>query len=82
MGSDYSLNIKFPQGQTLLSTGWWAGEVEAKIRRKERRLFFDSGTATLDANNERYPNRRDAQLQQVGFQFGKDWITQKFDSVE
>jgi predicted alpha/beta superfamily hydrolase len=46
------------------------------------RLYFDYGTATLDAEYEPYQNRMDAWLQQAGFQLGKNWITQKFEGAE
>jgi predicted alpha/beta superfamily hydrolase len=46
------------------------------------RLYFDYGTATLDALYEPYQLRFDAILLQHGYQPGQDWITLKFENAE
>ncbi|MBI2511938.1 MAG: hypothetical protein HYV96_08165 [Opitutae bacterium] len=42
------------------------------------RLYFDFGTATLDASYEPYQQRMDAALRTLGYTEGRDWLTKKF----
>ncbi|MGE0030464.1 MAG: alpha/beta hydrolase [Steroidobacteraceae bacterium] len=46
------------------------------------RLYFDFGTATLDAGYEPYQQRMDWILRRRGYVAGEDWITRKFESAE
>lgn len=46
------------------------------------RIYFDFGTATLDANYEPYQQRVDAALRAAGYTEGKDWLTRKFPGHE
>lgn len=46
------------------------------------RLYFDFGTATLDAGYEPYQQRMDEILRRRGYVAGEDWITRKFDGAE
>ncbi len=48
----------------------------------QHRLYFDHGTATLDAAYEPYQQKMDAALRAGGYQEGKDWITRKFPGAE
>jgi predicted alpha/beta superfamily hydrolase len=46
------------------------------------RIYFDYGTATLDALYEPYQQRMDAAMRQAGYVEGRNWITLKFDGAE
>ena len=46
------------------------------------RLYFDYGTATLDAGYEPFQRRMDAHLLAAGYQPGSDWLTMKFEGAE
>lgn len=46
------------------------------------RLYFDFGTATLDAGYEPYQRRMDWVLRRRGYADGDDWITRKFEGAE
>lgn len=72
-----------------LSTHWPAGGdilVDYLGRRLPppgaHRLYFDYGTATLDALYEPFQQRFDAILLNSGYQPGRDWITLKFEGAE
>ncbi len=47
-----------------------------------QRIYFDYGTATLDASYEPYQLRMDALMAQAGYVHGHDWLTQKFERAE
>jgi predicted alpha/beta superfamily hydrolase len=46
------------------------------------KLYFDYGTATLDAGYEPFQLRMDGHLQAAGYTRGKDWTTLKFEGAE
>jgi len=46
------------------------------------KLYFDFGTATLDAQYEPYQQRMDAVLRALGYTEGRDWLTKKFPGAE
>jgi len=46
------------------------------------RLYFDYGTATLDALYEPYQQRMDAVMRQAGYVEGRNWLTLRFDGAE
>ncbi len=46
------------------------------------RLYFDFGTATLDALYEPFQQRMDAALRTLGYTEGRDWLTRKFPGAE
>lgn len=46
------------------------------------KLYFDYGTATLDAEYGPYQQRADAVLRRAGYVEGRDWITRKFPGAE
>lgn len=46
------------------------------------RLYFDFGTATLDAQYPPYQARMDAALPSLGYVAGRDWLTRRFDGAE
>jgi len=84
--------IEYPAifgGAGCLSTHWPAGE-EALVDflgsrlppAGQHRLYFDFGTATLDAAYEPYQHRMDGWLQAAGYQQGRDWLTRKFEGAE
>ncbi len=46
------------------------------------RLYFDFGTATLDAEYEPYQRRVDALMRRAGYAEGVDWMTRKYQGDE
>jgi glycosidase/predicted alpha/beta superfamily hydrolase len=46
------------------------------------RLYFDFGTATLDAGYEPYQQRVDALMRKAGYREGIDWVTRKYEGAE
>lgn len=77
------------RGAGCLSTHWPAGEtpmVEALGAllppAGQHRLYFDYGTATLDADYEPYQMQMDTLLRAKGYQPGVDWMTRKFEGAE
>jgi predicted alpha/beta superfamily hydrolase len=94
MGGLASLNALecYPQvfgGAACLSTHWPAGgnllvdDLAAHLPPPgSHRLYFDYGTATLDALYEPFQTRFDAQLAAAGYTNGKDWMTLKFEGAE
>ena len=89
--SAYAL-AEYPQvfgAAGCVSTHWPAGDgvvidFLAKTLPKPgtHRLYFDFGTATLDATYEPYQRRMDAALRALGYTEGKDLITKKFAGAE
>ena len=46
------------------------------------KLYFDYGTATLDAKYEPFQLKLDAVMRAAGYSEGRDWITKKFPGAE
>jgi predicted alpha/beta superfamily hydrolase len=76
-------------GAGCVSTHWPAGRNwlvhtmgQALPRAGAHRLYFDFGTATLDAGYEPYQRRMDEHVRAAGYQQGKDWVTLKFPGAE
>ncbi|MBP7866474.1 MAG: alpha/beta hydrolase [Acidobacteria bacterium] len=46
------------------------------------RVYFDYGTATLDASYEPYQQRMDEVMRMAGYTEGKNWVTRKFPGAE
>ena len=46
------------------------------------RIYFDFGTATLDASYEPYQRRADALLRSAGWREGIDFMTRKYPGAE
>lgn len=76
-------------GAACVSTHWPAGRgqvadyLAAHLPQPgAHRLYFDFGTATLDAGYEPYQRRLDAALRERGYTAGKDWVTLKFEGAE
>ncbi len=46
------------------------------------RLYFDYGTATLDALYPPYQAKMDAAMREHGYREGNDWITRRFEGAE
>jgi hypothetical protein len=46
------------------------------------RVYFDSGTQTLDADYEPYQQRADDVMRQVGYKEGKNWATRRFQGAK
>lgn len=76
-------------GAACLSTHWPAGRqglvdmLGAALPPAGRhRLYFDYGTAGLDAEYEPYQLRLDAYLRAAGYTHGADWLTLRFDGAD
>lgn len=72
-----------------VSTHWPAGDggavdyfARALPAPGAHRLYFDYGTATLDALYEPHQQRMDAAMEARGYRRGVDWVTLKFDGAE
>jgi predicted alpha/beta superfamily hydrolase len=91
LASLYAL-CEYPEifrGAGCLSTHWPAGEEvivewlkEALPKPGAHKLYFDYGTATLDALYEPFQMKVDAIMRAIGYQQGKDWVTHKFPGAE
>jgi predicted alpha/beta superfamily hydrolase len=46
------------------------------------RLYFDHGTATLDAGYAPHQQRMDAALRKAGWRDGRDWVSRVFEGAE
>ncbi|MFZ5637845.1 MAG: alpha/beta hydrolase-fold protein [Pseudomonadota bacterium] len=46
------------------------------------RLYFDHGTATLDAQYPPYQAKMDAAMRKAGWREGRDWIVRRFEGAE
>ena len=76
-------------GAACLSTHWPAGDgamIDYLARHLPapmgHRLYFDYGTATLDAQYGPFQQRMDAVMKAAGYTEGSDWITKKFPGAE
>ncbi|WP_157981376.1 alpha/beta hydrolase-fold protein [Cognatilysobacter tabacisoli] len=49
---------------------------------RTHRLYFDHGTATLDAGYAPFQRRMDAYLRAAGYVDGENWTTRRFDGAE
>ncbi|GAB3102175.1 alpha/beta hydrolase-fold protein [Lysobacter terrae] len=49
---------------------------------RTHRLYFDFGTATLDAQYAPYQQRMDAAMRANGYVEGRNWVTRKFEGAE
>jgi len=76
-------------GAACLSTHWPAGDgvvidwlAEHLPSPARHRLYFDYGTATLDALYPPLQARMDAALRAAGWREGGDWVTRRFEGAE
>lgn len=89
--SAYAL-VEYPNvfgGAGCVSTHWPAGDgcvidyvAQHLPTPGTHKLYFDHGTATLDAQYEPYQVRMDAVMKAAGYTAGRDWITRKFEGAE
>ncbi len=89
--SAYAL-VEYPSvfgGAGCISTHWPAGDggvIDYLAKHLPlpgtHKLYFDCGTATLDAQYEPYQQRMDAVLRAAGYTEGRDWITRRFPGAE
>ncbi len=61
------------------SVDWFAKHLP---RPRTHRLYFDYGTAALDALYPPHQARMDAALRRAGWREGRDWITRRFEGAE
>lgn len=76
-------------GAACLSTHWPAADgavidyLEPRLAAlRGRKLYFDLGTAALDASYPPFQRRMDAALRKAGWREGGDWITRVFPGAE
>jgi predicted alpha/beta superfamily hydrolase len=76
-------------GAGCLSTHWPVGGdvlvdamADALPPPGAHKLYFDYGTATLDASYEPFQQRMDERMRAAGYTFGRDWLTRKFEGAE
>lgn len=84
--------IEYPQvfaGAGCLSTHWPIGGSllvdalgAALPPPATHKLYFDFGTATLDADYEPYQRRMDSWMAAAGYTLGQNWLTEKFLGAE
>jgi glycosidase/predicted alpha/beta superfamily hydrolase len=89
--SAYAL-CEYPEifgGAGCVSTHWPTGDgavidylAQHLPKPGTHKLWFDYGTATLDAQYEPYQVRMDMVMQAAGYTPGRDWITRKFEGAE
>lgn len=49
---------------------------------RHHRIYFDHGTATLDAAYAPYQARMDAAVRAAGYTPGRHWVTRRFEGAE
>lgn len=76
-------------GAGCVSTHWPAGDgiVIDYLKThlpdpKTHKIYFDFGTATLDATYEPFQKRMDEVMRQANYVEGQNWITRKFEGAE
>jgi predicted alpha/beta superfamily hydrolase len=76
-------------GVGAISTHWPAGNgivVEYLKQQlpspRTHRIYYDFGTATLDAEYEPYQRRVDELMRKAGYREGRNWVTRKFEGAE
>jgi predicted alpha/beta superfamily hydrolase len=84
--------VEYPEifgGAGCLSTHWPIGENllvdylgRALPPAGRHRLYFDFGTAGLDAAYEPFQQRMDTFVRAAGYAHGRDWLTRKFEGGE
>lgn len=76
-------------GAGCVSTHWPAGDGAVIVylakhlpKAGAHKLYFDFGTATLDAAYAPYQQRMDAVMRKLGYTAGRDWLTKEFPGAE
>jgi predicted alpha/beta superfamily hydrolase len=76
-------------GAGCVSTHWLAGDgIVIEYLKKNlpdprtHKIYFDFGTATLDAGYEPYQIKMDAVMREKGYVQSKNWLTRKFEGAE
>ncbi|MBP6596935.1 MAG: alpha/beta hydrolase [Arenimonas sp.] len=77
-GAAGALSTHWPAGDGAMVT-WLAANLPPP---GEHRVYFDYGTATLDATYGAYQQAMDARMQALGYRAGQDWLTRRFDGAE
>ena len=83
---------EYPQvfgGAGCLSSHWSYGGGrlvdyfgEALPAAGRHKLYFDFGTVGLDAGYEPYQQKLDQYVTRLGYHYGEDWITEKFEGAD
>ncbi len=74
-GAAAALSTHWPAGNGI-TIDWFAG---ALPRAGGHRLYFDFGTATLDAAYAPFQHRMDEGVRALGYREGIDWLTLRFE---
>ncbi|MBF6025300.1 alpha/beta hydrolase-fold protein [Lysobacter niastensis] len=73
-----AVSTHWPVGDGLM-IGWLDGHLPDPAT---HRLYYDFGTATLDAAYAPYQARMDAVMREHGYVEGRNWITRRFEGAE
>ena len=73
-----AVSTHWPAGEGVV-VDWLAGHLPPP---GAHRLYFDFGTATLDAAYPPYQARMDAHVRRLGYREGEDWLTRRFEGAE
>ena len=76
-GGAGSVSTHWPAGDGA-TVDWFAAHLPDP---RTHRLYFDHGTATLDAIYAPYQSRMDAALRKAGYEEGRNWITRRFEGA-
>jgi predicted alpha/beta superfamily hydrolase len=77
-GGAGAVSTHWPIGEGIV-IDWLATHLPAP---RSHRIYYDLGTATLDAQYEPYQRRMDALMPAHGYVEGRNWITRKFEGAE
>lgn len=76
-------------GAGCVSTHWLAGDgaVIEYLKKnlpdpRTHKIYFDFGTATLDAGYEPYQLKMDVVMREKGYKENKNWLTRKFEGAD
>lgn len=76
-GAAGSVSTHWPAGDGAM-VGWFTAHLPDP---RTHRLYFDHGTATLDATYAPYQSRMDAALHAAGYEPGRAWVTRRFEGA-
>jgi len=72
-----AISTHWPAGDGAM-VDWFAAHLPDP---RTHRLYFDHGTATLDAAYAPYQLRMDAALRKAGYEQGRNWTTRRFEDA-
>lgn len=73
-----AVSTHWPVGDGIV-IDWLAGHLPHS---RSHRIYYDHGTATLDAAYAPYQQRMDAAMRAAGYREGETWLTRRFEGAE